>query len=131
MTPMSGRNRRARRTWIDPCPCACLESGGAASPGASFGPGGSLKTRGSRGRFGAGLVGGLQNPLQLPVDLGRERVGIGKGEQPVHLGPGRLDLVVSFLEELVVGAAVGEFREEHGAGLEAVERLLEPEEVLS
>src|SRR2546422_6623258 len=125
MTPRSGRNRRPRRARID------RRAGTAAAPGGSFGSGGSLKTRGSRGRFGAGLVGGLQDSLQLPVDFGRQRVGIGKGEQAVHLGAGRLDLVMPFLEELVVGAAVGEFREEHGAGLEAVERLLEPEEVLS
>src|SRR6059036_2893585 len=112
MTPRSGRNRRPRRTRIEAC------------------DGGSLKTRGSRGRFGAGLVGGLQDPLQLAVDLGRQRVGVGKGEQAVDFGSGRLDLVVPFLEELVIGAAVGEFREEHGAALETLERLLEAEEVL-
>src|SRR6266850_7862364 len=119
MTPRSGRNRRPRRTRID------RRAGTAAAPGGSFGSGGSLKSRGSRGRFGAGLVGGLQDSLQLSVDFGRQRVGVGKGEQTVHLGARRLDLDVPFLEEFVVGASVGELREEHGAGPEAVQRLLE------
>src|SRR5207247_4988662 len=126
MTPIRGMRRRPRRAWIEE-----TDPGGRAAPGGS--PGGSeavVKRCGSGGRFGACLVGGREDPLQLAVDLGRQRVGIREGEETIDLGARRLDLVVTFLEELVVGAAVGELREEHGTGLEAVQRLLEPEEVL-
>src|SRR3989442_1474677 len=120
MTPSRGRKRSPRRTRTDE------RRGG---PGGCSG--GGVKTRRSRGRFGARLVGGGQNALQLAVDVGRQGVGIREGEQAVHLGAGRLDLVVPLLEELVVRAAVGELREEHRARPETVQGLLEAEEVLA
>src|SRR6266705_4130127 len=121
MTPIRGMRRRPRRAWIEG-----TGPGGRAAPGGS--PGGSeagVKRRGSGGRFGACLVGGREDPLQLAVDLGRKRVGIGEGQEPVDLRARGLDLVVPFLEELVVGAAGGALRVEHGARLQAVQRLLE------
>src|SRR5437879_1251720 len=120
MTPSRGRKRSPRRTRTDEC---------RGGPGGCSG--GGLKTSRSRGGFGARLVGGGQDALQLTVDVGRQRVGIREGEQAVHLGAGRLDLVVPLLEELVVRAAVGELREEDRARLETVQGLFEAEEVLA
>src|SRR5881628_4235104 len=108
MTPINGMKRSAWRAWME----------GGRTPGPA-GPGGSrvsLKKNRSGRRFGARLVRRCQDALQLTIHLGRERVGVRKGEQAVDLCARRLELVVPFREELVVGAAVGELREEHRAG---------------
>src|SRR5262249_2151144 len=96
MMPTSGRNRRPpRRRWLER-PAGWAAAGGFGGPGGS----GDALTWGrscgerSRGGLRAGLVGGLEDPLHLAVDVGRQRIGVRQRQKTLHFGARRLDLVV-------------------------------------